>query len=770
VTEDPAATTKKHTIPDERSAPWRRRHDRPGKLDAAGGKTGLWRRILIGEQPPPLAAYRDRLKAPDAGRLGICCSGGGIRSAAYSLGALQVLQQRQELQRARYLSAVSGGSYIASAFTLAAKVDGTDDSVAGALGIGVDGDVRKQPFAPGSPEEQYLRNRTTYLAPTGVERIFFIYRALLGLAFNVLFIGLLLGLPAIGLGLGLNAVGYDGLLGPGGHTAAAPGWVATATICAVAASVGLAVLYLLAHFKWEWLRLAVQTWTVRVLFVALGLAFLGLLVPELVAFVRGLGGRATDPTAAQGGVAIGVPSVSLATILVGLAAQLRGAIKTPAQLIKTAGAGVKAIRRARAGLRTAVINVAGGVAVPLLVLSWFVLVVAWTCSHSTTGSVGNDVWIALGSGAGAFAIFYSLADLTSWSLHPFYRRRLASVFALRRTASGEAEERKVDELPSLSSLEQVNRPDVRPWPELLVCAAANVSDRAATPFGRPVTSYTFSQSELGGPLVGWVDTKEYEDYFPQARVDTMTAVAVSGAAVSPSMGKLTKAPFRALLAIANVRLGVWMPNPRELCSPRRMPRRPRPQYLIREVLGLNSIRDRYLYVTDGGHYENLGLVELLRRGCKQVYVFDASGGPTLESFGDAIAIARSELDVEIDIDVDPLAVDPATGQAKADCAAGLIRYPGDEVPGRIVYARQVLTPGAPYDVQAHALADPRFPHDSTADQFFTDQRFEAYRALGACAARHAHEAMTAPATGIDASGNGSARHWTVELAVKPGAP
>ena len=99
------------------------------------------------------------------------------------------------------------------------------------------------------------------------------------------------------------------------------------------------------------------------------------------------------------------------------------------------------------------------------------------------------------------------------------------------------------------------------------------------------------------------------------------AVAMSGAAISPSMGKLTRRPFRFLLALANVRLGVWVPNPRwvDAMGSKQTGRfgRPRPSYLFNEMIGRNRIGAKYLYVTDGGHYENLGLVELLRRGCRR---------------------------------------------------------------------------------------------------------------------------------------------------------
>jgi hypothetical protein len=167
-----------------------------------------------------------------------------------------------------------------------------------------------------------------------------------------------------------------------------------------------------------------------------------------------------------------------------------------------------------------------------------------------------------------------------------------------------------------------------------------------------------------------------------------------------------------------------------------------PWYLVKEMCGWNSVNDRYLYVTDGGHYENLGLVELLRRGCNEIYCFDASGGRTLTALGDAIALARSELGVDVDdIDVEPLKEDDDERLATGCCATARIRFPktegGTRPEGVLVYVRSVVTKEAPYDVQAFRLRDKAFPHHSTFDQLYDDQKFEAYRELGAHNARMA---------------------------------
>ena len=79
-----------------------------------------WRNFLYAIRPAPVPSFRGTIEDPRPGKTGICCSGGGVRSAAFNLGALQALQERGELNTADYLAAVSGGSYIAAAFTMVA--------------------------------------------------------------------------------------------------------------------------------------------------------------------------------------------------------------------------------------------------------------------------------------------------------------------------------------------------------------------------------------------------------------------------------------------------------------------------------------------------------------------------------------------------------------------------------------------------------------------------------------------------------------------------
>ncbi len=716
------------------------------RRDEDRGEHGWLSDFLTGWRPEPDSRRAETPPGwkPDPTRVGICCSGGGIRSAAYSLGALQRLQQDGVLQKADYLSAVSGGSYIAAAMTLARR--SADD-----------------PFAPGSPEEQYLRNRTTYLVPHGGEGVFLGYRVVLGIAINLLFFGLAIGLPALLLGLL-----FDGLWGEPGGGVNAPDWPSWVAGAIAMLSILSALYYVARRFgkasnsadEWqdppadapvdgpptgpERHRLIVQTWTVRLLLAAVVFAFLFVLMPDLAGWVADPGSDATQPDSTG---TIAIPA-AVATFVAGLLGQLLA--REPKQLGADAGRVAKAGRAIWPRLLRGLAGVAATIAVPLLAVAWAALVAGWAVDAD-----GWTVVLAFVAGAVVLVTMYRGGDLTSWSLHPFYRSRLASVFAQRRRTGADGEQAgALDTYAEIPPMRKAQPPEGS-WPKLVICAAANISDPGATPHGRRVSSFTFSAEGIGGPLVGYVPTREYEGGIAHVRSDVMTAVAVSGAALSPSMGKMTYRAGRALLALANIRLGVWMPNPRNTpdsvatattTATPEVPERPRPTFLLREILGKNDLRAPYLYVSDGGHYENLGLVELLRRGCTRIYCFDGGGGRGIgAALGEAIALARSELQVDIVVDPEDMAaLEPdENGISATDHVVADIHYPdGDGYPspaptGKLIYARQLLTAAAPQDVHAHARRNPKFPHDPTSDQFLTDQAFESYRALGRLAATNA---------------------------------
>ena len=138
----------------------------------------------------------------------------------------------------------------------------------------------------------------------------------------------------------------------------------------------------------------------------------------------------------------------------------------------------------------------------------------------------------------------------------------------------------------------------------------------------------------------------------------------------------------------------------------------------------------YVNLTDGGHLENLGVYELLRRQCKFIIACDAEADPDRKfgSLARAIRFARIDWGIHIDIDVGDLRKD-AHGKSLKGWALGRIRYPDDKT-GYLLYIKSSLLGNENRYVKTYAAVNPAFPHESTGDQFFSEAQFEAYRSLG----------------------------------------
>jgi hypothetical protein len=150
-----------------------------------------------------------------------------------------------------------------------------------------------------------------------------------------------------------------------------------------------------------------------------------------------------------------------------------------------------------------------------------------------------------------------------------------------------------------------------------------------------------------------------------------------------------------------------------------------------------NLRGRWVYVTDGGHYENLGLVEALRRGATEIVVFDASGDKanTWTAFGEAVETARADLGVEIDLNPSCMKQSKKTRRAPMIVVEGKCRYPNG-VEAKLWFCKLAMPEELPssWDVEAWQSRHPAFPNDSTAQQLYGDREFEAYRRLGELAA------------------------------------
>jgi patatin-like phospholipase len=245
------------------------------------------------------------------------------------------------------------------------------------------------------------------------------------------------------------------------------------------------------------------------------------------------------------------------------------------------------------------------------------------------------------------------------------------------------------------------------------------------------------------PRPGQLDTPGLDDYgyrptgqyaYPEGFY-VGTAMAISGAAASPNMGFHSSPALGFLMTVFNVRLGWWVGNPRH-------PRYWRVAgpwlglgYLLLELFGGTDDTGKYVYLSDGGHFENLGLYELVKRRCRFILVSDAGADKSLafDDLGSAIRKCRSDMGIEIKLKTDRIFATGTPPFSKWHCTIADICYSGsdqDAKDGTLVYIKSSLTSDEPADVLNYKSQKGDFPHQSTADQWFTESQFESYRALG----------------------------------------
>lgn len=207
-------------------------------------------------------------------------------------------------------------------------------------------------------------------------------------------------------------------------------------------------------------------------------------------------------------------------------------------------------------------------------------------------------------------------------------------------------------------------------------------------------------------------------------------VAISGAAASPNMGYHSSPAVTLLLTMFDARLGWWLPNPNLAGSDAAAVPRFSGWWLIAEMLGRTRESGRLIYLSDGGHFENLGIYELVRRRCRFILCVDSSADPDRDfaDLGDAIQKCRIDFGVDIEIDTSDLHSD-ASGVSKHCCAVGTITYAEGES-GVLLYLKPSIVGTEPADVAHYARAHPSFPHEPTSDQYFDEGQFESYRRLG----------------------------------------
>jgi hypothetical protein len=365
-------------------------------------------------------------------------------------------------------------------------------------------------------------------------------------------------------------------------------------------------------------------------------------------------------------------------------------------------------------------------------------------------------------------------NINIFSLHGMYRMRLMRAFL------GASNTRRLpNPFTGFDDRDNVYEKDVphgRGLPLHLVNATVNlVGTKKLAWRQRKAEGFTFSPLHCGGWRLGYVKTEHYGRH---GGLSLGTAMAISGAAFNPNMGYHSSSLVTLLMTLFNVRLGWWLPNPnyrrtkleQHLCRRLRMTMRgflekksPRLALgpLLQEAFGGTDDLSAYIELTDGGHFENLGLYEVVMRRTKLVVVVDAGADPKCELEDLGNALRKIEIDLGIPI-VFRNGVHMQKGAHKDNlyCAMAKIHYdyvdPAESaLAGDLLYIKAGITGEEPPDITQYARTHPQFPHESTANQFFNEAQFESYRHLGHHAVRTILNKVRAKKMPADISEDGS---------------
>lgn len=327
--------------------------------------------------------------------------------------------------------------------------------------------------------------------------------------------------------------------------------------------------------------------------------------------------------------------------------------------------------------------------------------------------------------------------LQEYSLHALYRNRL-----VRAYLGASVEHRRPDPFTGFFPADDVPLKDLsKQRPLLVVNTALNQTFGEKLAWQeRKASSFTLTPLHCGGFFqVGYQPTFGCRrDYAGSLTLGT--AIAISGAAANPNMGYHSSPGLAFVMTFLGLRLGRWLPNPGapgrqnwSLAYPWGEMR-----YLVEDLFGHADALSRFVCLSDGGHFENLGLYEMVARRCLLILVSDAGADPAFEyeDLGNAIKKIRIDLGIPIRFDR-PLPRARKLGRGlseNVELCIGTIDYAAVDgkgvPPGTLIYLKPQLWKNAPADIQTYAAAHSDFPHQFTGNQFYTESQFEAYRALG----------------------------------------
>lgn len=362
-----------------------------------------------------------------------------------------------------------------------------------------------------------------------------------------------------------------------------------------------------------------------------------------------------------------------------------------------------------------------------------------------------------------------VVNINIFSLHGMYRMRLMRAFL--GASNVQRKPNTFTGFDERDSVYEASVPCGQGVPLHIINATVNlVGTQNLAWRQRKAEGFTISPLVSGSWRLGYVFT---DHYGRKGGLSLATAMAISGAAVNPNMGYHSSPLVTLLMTLFNVRLGWWLPNPKynsgsfedfnssastkpeaedgpiswSLAWKRWRRRRvvqflqkKAPRFALRplltEAFGMTDDGAAYIELTDGGHFENLGLYEMVMRRCHHIIVVDAGADPKcqFEDLGNALRKIEIDLGIPITFD-DDVKMKQGPSLENRYCAVARIGYKsadGDsaECDGQLIYIKAVIRGDEPPDILQYSKTHDSFPHESTANQFFNEAQFESYRHLG----------------------------------------
>lgn len=645
-------------------------------------------------------------------KAGIAISGGGIRSASFGLGVMQALVANDKLEKMDYMSTVSGGGFLGSALTWALNQDKDAGTDPGNFPLG-------DPKSAGIKEEgnkllNFIRQHGDYLTPTSsLGAISFAAVILRSMILSLfVYITFLTVLMVIFLWSGLlnpfdvkDIIGFDlpfpfkGVLIP--------------------LALILIGIYLVFSFGYS----------LRTFFGSVGV------LQKYLGFLRG-----------QKFIGY-LWKISLAFLLIGSLPYFLPFLTKLERLIIASGStlfgtmvGAWQYMKAQKSDKSS-----SALSDTLIYLGAFALIYGLLLlAYIMAGEYFMSLPWFLGL-AGTSILFGIFVNLNLIGPHRVWRDRLMEAYMPNKSAVDKNNWEAATKADKALMEDMCDTTNLKPYH--IINTNIILVDSPQTKYkNRGGDNFILSRLYCGSDATGWRTTSSFQKKGGRG-ITLATAMATSSAALNPNAGVSGEGVTRnsivsILLSILNLRLGYWTTNPKK--SPLPFPPNFFVPGLTSEVFRTGLTENcTNIQLSDGGHFENLALYELIRRKLDLIVLSDGGADPkfNFDDLANVVEKVRVDFNAKITFMDDyglnkilPGSAGKSKFIKKYDIAehgfaiADITYHDGTK--GKLIYVKLAMIGKLPTDVYSYKGVHPDFPHQSTADQFFDEKQFEAYRELG----------------------------------------